>query len=512
MNAKNTTGEYKNHDELLEALVAEVALSETVLDKIESRYQAIATHLAREESSIQVLSPKLYPQGSVNLGTANQPLNSDDEVDVDIVVELTDASKDTFTQKSLKGAVYSEVAAYAKSHGMVAPEDGKRCATLNYRDHDNGGYNFHVDILPAIPDQEGYRAILESSFYSVEDDLIDGAIAITCKEHPGFAIKTSDWPVSNPQGYARWFESRQSSQLDEQRTLYAKRRGIHNIDSIPMFRLSTPLQKVIKLLKRHRDATMGNDENKPISIIITTLAAHAYQGEHDISSALNGVLERMENFIQATADGSYVIPNPVNPAENFADRWTNDVKVERFFQWLRQVRSDYGSFLGKSIYESRRDLGSLVSENTVLAIAQRLPVEKTDPNSLLGAMQEDESNGFVDTDKLLQLIHLGIDGRVDWQTVEHFAQTNFDLASGEHRDVAKINFYQVARHQGIELSKEAAADVVATMEANRDSAAFELCGNLLLGTASRKMVKNCIASVDYTDVLSWPIIRLLGPQ
>ncbi len=36
----------------------------------------------------------------------------------------------------------------------------------------------------------------------------------------------------------------------------------------------------------------GDDESKPISIIITTLAARAYNGETDIFTALNNILEK----------------------------------------------------------------------------------------------------------------------------------------------------------------------------------------------------------------------------
>ena len=50
-----------------------------------------------------------------------------------------------------------------------------------------------------------------------------------------------------------------------------------------------PLQRAVQLLKRHRDVTYANSTKEekaaaPISIIITTLAAHAYQGEGDVLS------------------------------------------------------------------------------------------------------------------------------------------------------------------------------------------------------------------------------------
>ena len=330
---------FKTHEDVLEALVDEVSLSTSVLDKIQSRYESISTHLDRADSTIKGYDPYVYPQGSINLGTANNPLNKDDDIDVDIVAELKDGSKDSFSQASLKTAVAFEVADYARQQNMAPPEDGKRCSTLNYRDHDNG------------------------------------AIAITCKEHPSYNHKSNDWPVSNPRGYARWFESRQTVILKEQRDSLVNKGISASVEDIPLFRVSTPLQKVIKLLKRDRDTTMGDDDNKPISVIITTLAARAYLGEGDLVTAMKNILTNMDQYIGRNSDGEYYIPNPVNPGENFADRWaTEPKKAARFFEWLRAARVTYGAFLSESIEQSRVILSKSLSDGAFNNIAGRLPV------------------------------------------------------------------------------------------------------------------------------------------
>lgn len=366
---------FKTHEDVLEALVDEVSLSVSTLDKIQSRYESISTHLDRDDSTIKGFDPYVYPQGSINLGTANNPLNKDDDIDVDIVAELQDGSKNTFTQASLKKAVAFEVADYARQQNMAPPEDGKRCSTLNYKDHDNGGHKFHVDILPAIPDHDGYRTVLKAAAHTFHDSDIDGAIAITCKEHSSYNYKSNDWPVSNPRGYARWFESRQSVILKEQRDSLVNKGISASVEDIPLFRVSTPLQKVIKLLKRDRDTTMGDDEHKPISVIITTLAARAYEGEGDLVSAMRTILINMERHIGRNANGDYYIPNPVNPAENFADRWANEPKkAQRFFDWLRAVKATYSTFLSESIEQSRVILSKSLSDGAFDNVAGRLPV------------------------------------------------------------------------------------------------------------------------------------------
>jgi hypothetical protein len=82
---------------------------------------------------------------------------------------------------------------------------------------------------------------------------------------------------------------------------------------------------------------------KPISIIITTLAATAYKGESDIESALNNILIQMDTFVNS---GSSIVLNPVNPEENFADRWSmpqySHLRFrENFKNWVKQAQIDF---------------------------------------------------------------------------------------------------------------------------------------------------------------------------
>ena len=41
-------------------------------------------------------------------------------------------------------------------------------------------------------------------------------------------------------------------------------------------------------------------------------------------------------------DGTWYIQNPVNPGENFADRWheDNNLKAQAFFQWVKWAKND----------------------------------------------------------------------------------------------------------------------------------------------------------------------------
>lgn len=111
-----------------------------------------------------------------------------------------------------------------------------------------------------------------------------------------------------------------------------------------------PLQRVIQLLKRHRDIMFCSDEldseNRPISIIITTLAARAYDRSENIVDAYVNIVSTMRGFIETKLNrktGRYErwVSNPVNDEENFADKWSDvPQKEEYFYKWLDKLEED----------------------------------------------------------------------------------------------------------------------------------------------------------------------------
>lgn len=325
----------KHANELLENISTDLDISESYFDKAVARYQSIGDWLGRKESSLLDFNPKVYPQGSLCLGTVIKPLSNADDYDLDIVIEL-DLSKKHVTQKRLKELIGVEIIGYAKAHNMNhLPKNGKRCWAVEYAE----GANFHMDILPSIPDDAGFRMLLEAKqMRSCHEDF---AISITDKEWPNYNTISQDWPQSNPKGYAAWFKER--TELAKHIAMFAESRGI-SIDEVPEFRVKTPLQRAVQLLKRHRDLVFQrNGDFKPISIIITTLSALAYKGESDVLAALSNITSQMGHFI--VFDGRrYSIKNPVNPLEDFADRWSV-ADAEHFFKWLKQAQEFFGSLV-----------------------------------------------------------------------------------------------------------------------------------------------------------------------
>lgn len=375
------------HDEVLEAAADALDIPRSLFEDARGRYEAIGNWLDREGSSLAQYSPRISPQGSFLLGTVIRPLSDGDEYDVDLVCRL-EASKADFTQKQLKDAVGVELEAYVKANNMKKPlEPGRRCWTLNYAD----GARFHMDVLPAVPDADTYkRRLAEHGHYGLGamGELVDNALAITDNTLPQYEMQTDDWPVSNPFGYAAWFRSRMADQLNARKKLLKERQRITaSVDQIPDSQVKTPLQRAVQLLKRHRDFMFADDpDDKPISIIISTLAARAYQNEGSLSEALGNILMNMAEFIEVR-DGVVWVENPVNPypMENFADKWEEVPKRrENFYRWLEAAQSEFGAYIRGSMaknmpVELRKRLGESLMEDVLgtAAMATGAPTIQT---------------------------------------------------------------------------------------------------------------------------------------
>lgn len=332
-------------EDLLEDIVEELEVPQSRYEAADRAYTSVGEWLERPESSLRALKPVVHVQGSFALGLAIKPATDADEYDVDAVCELL-GSKATLTQQQLKEALGRELRLYADAHNMSQkPERKNRCWTLNYAEE----AQFHLDALPALRDGDAvvktYAALRLSNPYAAT------SIAITDERHPQFRIITDAWHRSNPRGYADWFRSRQRAIL-EARRLKVAARLLAKVEQIPDYKVKTPLQAAIQILKRHRDIWgLRNPDRKPISIILTTLAAHAYQQEITIFAALAQILTDMDRFI-ARHNGHAWIANPSDPLENFADKWALDPKLETgFHAWLAAAREDFAAAAKGSNHE-----------------------------------------------------------------------------------------------------------------------------------------------------------------
>lgn len=276
---------------------------------------------------------EVYPQGSMAIGTTNREPRTG-RFDLDCVVRVGCDRRDQITQDDLNTTVGYRLRRYTRQrrnegHELAPreePEDKRRAWTLTYADG-------HMDVLPVIPDDRTPARIGDPSLLTDED--------------------FTRWLRTNPRGFAEWFR-----QADEQERLrsaeaVAKARDV-TVDEVPDSAVKTALQRAVQLIKRHRDTHFTNDgPAPPSSIMITTLATHAYTsantaGSSSVEELVHAVVEGMGDHVGVDRHGRLSVPNPVDRVddgtrEDFADRLNEEPEaIDAFWTWMHRLRADLG--------------------------------------------------------------------------------------------------------------------------------------------------------------------------
>lgn len=310
---------------LLDKLCQQLDITESQYQIAKDRYEAISKWLA--DSSVQSLyDSKIYPQGSIALGTAIKPIGGN-EFDVDLVCYLPSINIRT-NPNEVKKLIGSRLKEHSTYSGML--EEKQRCWRINYANE------FHLDITPSIRNPK-----CEQGGELVPDK------------------KLSEWKPTNPKGYIEKFElySKMTPYFYLIDKINSNLRS--DISPLPDYTMSKPLLKrIIQLLKRHRDHMFTEDDKiglAPISVIITTLASWSYEYCISKKTSINtfdlivDVIREMPNFITTEIrDGKeyFIIKNETTSGENFADKWNEDPRLKvSFINWQRDALESVESML-----------------------------------------------------------------------------------------------------------------------------------------------------------------------
>lgn len=332
---------------LIDIILKGINLADETKEKAIKRYKDLAEWLNREDSSIKKYDPYVFPQGSFLLNTVIKPLRETDSYDLDLGCRFTKGiSIFDVTQHQLKDMLGTELRSYAKARNIKHEiEEKRRCWRLEYQD----GMNFHMDVVPCIK-KEQTMAMVHSRFYEDsfdEQELIGSnenienweklTVYITDNESPYYDSICMAWNQSNPEGFAKWFKSKSLQYLWEQTTNGSPLKGRIAYLPIDSKQNNTILHNIVKLLKRHRDVMYDeNRKHRPISVIISKLAAEAYDGNADLEQSIINVITGME--IELNKCGRRIV-NPTQELENFADKWQDDRRYEEEFRcWLMQAK------------------------------------------------------------------------------------------------------------------------------------------------------------------------------
>lgn len=350
----------------LSVLAKRVGITQAQSDTCATHFRGITGFL--DNSELKQFKPKLRIQGSNRLGTAIRSIRNDEGFDVDIVCELQ-LIPSNWTPKMVKEAI-GKILIESKVYGELIEEKqgGKRCWTIQFKD------GIHADVLPAVVNDEYYRIAGEEYFDSYEEF----GIRITDKTIvPDYYQETdrSKWLLSNPIGFAEWFFTQ--ARYHEAKHKNGIRMMRASVEPFPKWSANPlVLQDIIKLLKRHRDVMFVNRDKKPISMIITVLAARAYI-QAPVGNLLS-TLDYIANHLLQAMDYDYTtlrrkVLNPVNREEDFTDRWQKDRQRETiFYDWVDRLKDDIAYLKNQSrvgVGEAfKRIFGEKVGEDVVREI------------------------------------------------------------------------------------------------------------------------------------------------
>lgn len=351
-------------DSVTEELFKQIDITPTQYETAKQHYEAVAKCL-----NDGCVADDVYTQGSFAFGTVIRPFKEgrDANFDIDLVAQSSD-DKLLTSPRAIKQSVGKCLLESQYHKNLLDPDEGRRCWTLNYAPKD--GIGFHMDVLPCV--QEEADIIRQIVLANIPPARAIKAIAITefNKEEDKYK-----WSMGNPRGLIDWFKEINAPYLtvvsDNQRRALVRSQHYDSIESVPEPLLKSPLQRVIQLFKRHRDVRFDRQADyacRPISIIITVLTAQIAAAKKLYNASVQELLYAVADEIAQYADlnsdyciyhaeilkqnnavlirrdnNGWYLGNPVNPFENFAERWADDnnAKARAFFKWVEWVREDF---------------------------------------------------------------------------------------------------------------------------------------------------------------------------
>lgn len=299
-------------EELLDDFADSINISDELFDAAETAYKSLGDWID-EESDDYIVT--IYSQGSFALGTVVKPINNEDDYDLDLVCCIVNGS--SLSADGLKNKIVKPWLENYKPH-TTELEEKSRCWHVEYDEI----RNFLMDVIPALPRTHS-----------------DESILITDKK----AEHRYDYTGSDPLDYRQWFFDCCGRKKDVIAENMKHEMAVQ--EDVKQHKRKSKLQKAIQIMKRHRDVMFEKDpDNKPASIIITTLTAQLYDGERTIIDTIECFANGVETYLEKTknSDGSYHIPNPTLTEEDFADKWSkHPIRQTAFFTWLQQLKIDF---------------------------------------------------------------------------------------------------------------------------------------------------------------------------
>lgn len=328
------------------SMLKKLELSAENQAKAKRRYAQFAHHIA-QKLGVDDDDVHVVVQGSMRTQTTIAG-DGREKFDLDVVVKL---SGPRFERLRDSEAFFEDFGEALKGlEGAGDPEAKNRCWRLPYPNEP-----FYFDVTPAIP---------------LSQQITGTNLRVRDEEEV--------WSPSNPEEFADWFCVIANKRFLFRRSLNKAVMDSAKVDPIPEepVGIDDVLRRMVQLMKLHRDSYYKKQsdtrrEAKPISVILVTLAAKAYDeiassGQYVGRSAIEVALElvaRMPSFIRRGRE--IRVENPAMAGvhgENFAEKWNTDdgLRDREFHTWHSVLEQDLEALFSEE-YSKR-------SENRVHAV------------------------------------------------------------------------------------------------------------------------------------------------
>ena len=345
-------------------ILSSIELTKTQRNRAIDLYTNVCKTI-EEKSGLEI---SFYAQGSFATKTAIRPYKNgrDQAYDVDVICEVN------VPKESIRPEILKEYFRNALKESRYSDifEEWDKCFTIEFKEQD--GVDFSIDIIPSVP--EDYKTVQLLTGMTENPHLVRSSVAI-----PNTLDENNRWITNNPRGYVTWLEN--EIQQFHSRYLLEKRDNIltASIEELPEIELKNNLLNIIKILKRARDVFYyrRNSDNKPSSIIITTIIGKLAKNLSPLSSELDLLRQVIEQLQQlkryptnslsqmmnvtgyAISDiitrdmGQWVLNNPANGKDNILNSWNEDeTKAKDFFIWIDNLQYTFSTLIENDTEEN----------------------------------------------------------------------------------------------------------------------------------------------------------------
>lgn len=319
----NTTRDQAHPDPLadpLDALLADIAVNVQLPPglhaKANGRYGSVRDYIDRPGSPLEARVVQYYPQGSMAIDATTSTRGTDNEYDLDMVVEI-DVAKSEAPGQVLDALWYA-----LKDYPVQKVIRQTRCVTLQYSD------GMHIDVTPSrrVPGTIPF----ESAIFHAKR---------------GEPTALHFHVPMNAYGFAAWYNQRTPKEeafskaynlrlLDTVEILAKADPVVHEVPEQVPLPLKSVTTVALQLVKRYRDIwSADRDGRYPPSVMLSCHAGLAASPGTRLSEMVVRQARWTAGEIDsAAASGRLVdVRNPVMRGDRFTDRWPENQKQQKDF-------------------------------------------------------------------------------------------------------------------------------------------------------------------------------------